>query len=100
MKERIAALWSGNVPLHIAFWYYAVLYGLLINISASMFFMALIVADVSMVVGIVVNLLPLPYNIFMIVAVWRSAGNYEGPSERIGWARFGVVVWMLVLSAT
>ena len=100
MKQRIMVLWSGQVPLAVAFWHFAVLYGLLINVVASATFMALMAAEVSTAIGIVVNLLPVPYNIFMVVAVWRSAGAYEGPGQWAGWARIGVIVWMALLSAT
>jgi hypothetical protein len=100
MKERIEALWLGNVPLDIAFWHFAILYGLLLNAATSMFFMYLLIGEAGYALLTAVFLLPIPYNILIIVAVWRSAGRYTGPPQWVDWARFGTVLWMVVLTAS
>jgi hypothetical protein len=100
MKERIETLWLGHVPLDIAFWRFAVIYGLVLNAATSMLFMGLLVSDAGYAMLTAAFLLPIPYNLFMIVAVWRSAGRYEGPRKWVDWARFASVLWMVVLTAS
>lgn len=100
MKKRIEALWHGHVPLEIAFWRYAVIYGLCLNIATSLMFMALTAADVGVALLTAAFLLPVPYNILIIVAVWRSADRCQQPGKWAEWARFGTVFWMLALTAS
>ncbi|NKB58766.1 MAG: hypothetical protein GKS00_20750 [Alphaproteobacteria bacterium] len=100
MMERIEALWRGHVPLDIAFWHFAMLYGLLLNAATSMLFMFLITSDAGIPILTAAFLLPIPYNILIVVAVWRSAGRYAGPRQWVDWARFGTVLWMIALTAS
>jgi hypothetical protein len=41
-------------------------------------------------------LLPLPYAVLVVVAVWRSAVHYRGPPERAQLAKAGIVVWAVL----
>lgn len=100
MKERIAALWRGQVPLDVAFWHFAILYGLVLNAITSMLFLYLLINDAAASVLTAAFFLPIPYNVLIIVAVWRSAGRYEGPRKWVDWARFATVLWMVVLTAS
>ena len=100
MNERIKALWRGQVPLEIAFWRYAVIYGLFLNVTTSLMFMALTAAHVGTAILIAAFLLPVPYNILVIVAVWRSADRCREPGKWVEWARFGTVFWMAALTAS
>jgi hypothetical protein len=100
MKERVEDLWRGRVSLNVTFWHFAVLYGLLLNAATSMLFLYLITSEAGLPILIASFLLPIPYNIFVIVAVWRSAGRYSGPAEWVDWARFGTVLWMVFLTAS
>ena len=43
--ERLRALWTGELALGDAFWTWAVLGGLLVNISTSVLFLVLIMLD-------------------------------------------------------
>jgi len=100
MKERIAALWRGRLPLDIAFWRFAVIYGLVLNATTTLLYMALLVNDAGYELLIPAFLLPLPYNLLIIVAVWRSAGQYDGPRKWVDWSRFATVLWMVFLTAS
>ena len=100
MKERVEDLWRGRVSLNVTFLHFAVLYGLLLNAATSMLFLYLITSKAGLPILIASFLLPIPYNIFVIVAVWRSAGRYSGPAEWVDWARFGTVLWMVFLTAS
>ena len=100
MNGSIARLWAGQVPLEIAFWRYAIAYGLVVNLVTSALFYWLLIGETNPLVLAVAFALPLPYNIFAVVVVWRSAQRYEGPRKWADWAQVGAVVWMLLLSLT
>ena len=93
-------LWGGRLPLKEAVWVYAVAYGLLINLITSLLFLGLLINDVGPILLILAFVLPIPFNLLVVVAVWRSAERYQGPKEWADLARLGTVIWMLVLTAT
>ncbi len=96
----VKQLWTGAFPLGQAFWQYAVAYGLSLNLVTTLAFFALLLNDANMVLVVLGFVSPVPYNIFMVVAVWRSADRYRGPKRWAELARVGTVIWMLALSAT
>ena len=98
MAGFVKRLWAGDLPLPQAIWEYAVFYGLLINVLTDVLFYALLINDANSVLVVLAFALPIPYNIFVIVAVWRSAGRYPGPEKLRDLARLGTVVWMVVLT--
>src|SRR5262245_13184788 len=91
--QGLKDLWYGRLPLEIAYWRYAIIYGLALNVLATAIVLTLIVLDVSIVVALVVHLLPMPYMIAAMVGVWQSADGYAGPRKYAAWARIGVVAW-------
>jgi len=100
MASLVARLWHGDVPLGEAVWFYAVGYGLLINIITSMLFLIAVANEANLAMVLAIHVLPLPYNALMVVAVWRSAGRYPGPPARARAARLGTLALMLALSLT
>ena len=99
MTDTIKSLWAGEVPLREAFWTYAVAYGLILNMSTSALFLVVAAMGANAWVLVPVFLLPVPYNFFMIVAVWRSAGRYQGSKDWADLARILTLLGMLLLSA-
>lgn len=98
MMGLVKQLWAGEVPLGQAFWRYAVVFGLLVNLATHALVLALLAEDAAMALVAIAFVLPFPYNLFVIVAVWRSADRYMGPKSRAELARIAVVIWMIVLS--
>ncbi len=98
MIKLAKQLWTGELPLGQAFWKYAVGYGLFLNLVTSLAFLALLINDANIALVALAFALPIPYNFFMVVAVWRSADRYSGPKNWADWARIGIVVWMVGLS--
>lgn len=98
--ERLRALWTGNLPLGEAFWTWALLGGLLVNVSTSVLFLVLITADHTWPALIVGYGFSVPYNIAVAVGVWRSAARYDGPRIHADLARGTTAVLMTVLSLT
>lgn len=97
MIALVRRLWAGDMPLVKAFWDYAILYGLVLNGLTTIAALALYTTDLPAAVGFAVFLLPLPYNLFVLVAVWRSAARYAGPRHWAEAARI-VVVWVVVVT--
>jgi hypothetical protein len=97
---RLGNLWRGNLPLDIAFWNWAVIGGLVVNLTTSLLFLLLIMAEYPIVALVVGYGFSVPYNILAVVAVWRAAGRYDGPRHWADLARLVTVAGMVLLSIT
>lgn len=100
LRQWLADLWNGRVPLARAFWEYAIVYGSLFSLFSTIAFFALMAGDYPDALAILVYLLPAPYIFLMVVAVWRSAGRYTGPAHWTTLARAIVILWAAVAMLT
>jgi hypothetical protein len=91
-------LWHGELGLSRTFWEYAILYGTLANLATTAASFAVLAGGISGWAALIVFMLPVPYNIFIVVAVWRSADRYPGNVAWANAARIVVVAWALVVS--
>jgi hypothetical protein len=98
--DRLGALWRGEMRLGEAFWTWAVLGGLFVNVSTSVVFLILITQDRPVMALIAGYGISLPYNLLALVGVWRSAARHDGPALEADLARGASAVLMAVLSAT
>ncbi|NNU82169.1 hypothetical protein HMH01_17160 [Halovulum dunhuangense] len=98
--EKLRALWMGNLPLSEAFWGWTVVGGLLVNVSTSVVFLILLTYDQPLPALAVGYGLSLPFNLMVVVGVWRSAARYDGPPLHATLARGVSVALMSVLSLT
>ena len=98
--RTIRALWNGELPLAVAFWRYAIVWGLVINIATSAMTLVAVLADAPAWILVPVYLLPTPYNILALVGVFQSAARYEGPRKWADLARLVTLVEMAILTAT
>ena len=98
--KHVIRLWQGELTLSNAFWNWAVLGGLIINISSSAFFLFLIMADHPIWAFIVGYAFSVPYNVIVTVGVWRSAGRYAGERHWADLARITTLIGMTLLSVT
>ena len=97
---KMRSLWSGELPLDEAFWTWAIGIGLLVNLTSSVLFLALITIDRPWSALFVGYALSVPYNVLAGVGVWRSAARYQGPAGHAELARIATVILMLLLSVT
>lgn len=93
-------LWRGEAPLDVAFWNWAVIGGLLVNIGTSIGFFVLMQAREPVAALLVGYGLSLPYNALAAVGVWRSAARFAGPPHLASLAKWVALLGLLVLSAT
>lgn len=100
MIRPLADLWHGRLPLGRAFWEFAILYGLLVNLLATVVSLAAFAAGLPDAIGLALFFMPAPYFLATTVGVWRSADAYPGPAGRAQAARVASLVWALVMLAT
>ena len=98
--RRLERLWAGELTLDEAFWNWAVIGGLIVNLTSSAAFVYLIMAGQPIAALVAGYLLSLPYNILVSVGVWRSAGQYQGEQRFADMARAVTIVGMVLLSIT
>ena len=95
--ERIVALWNGRLPLANAFWEYAIVYGTLANVVATIGAFAALTLGLPGAVAVAVYLLPLPYVAAAVVGVYRSARRYTGHPPWARAAEVTVVIWAVLM---
>jgi len=93
-------LWRGGYTLAEAFWTWAVLVALVVNLSTTIAFFWLIMANQYVAAIIVGYVCSIAYNIVAGVGVWRSAGRPDADPRWAGTARLAVVLGMTILSLT
>ena len=96
-RSFIATLFSGDVPLPITYWVFGMLAGLFVTglfIAIEANYAQLIALPFGGPLIRAVFLLGLTYAVFIWIAIWRSAGKFEGSK---GWATAARI--MVVLSA-
>lgn len=96
MTRLVASLWAGELSLGRAFWEFVVLYGLALNLVATLGYFALLANDAPLALTYLAFFLPLPYDVLVLVGVWRSAAHYEGPPLWADLARGAMVLWFLI----
>jgi len=93
VMQRLRELWLGQLPLEVAFWKYAITYGLALNLIATGTTLVLIVLNAPIAIAIVMHLLPVPYSILAICGVCRSADHYSGRQIVSTVTKASVIVW-------
>jgi len=89
----LASRWQRQVPLGLLFWRDMVVVGSAINLAAALAGLVALGFKADLWVALLVFHLPLPYNIFIAAAVWRTA---DLASARTGASiRAGAAVWLL-----
>lgn len=88
------ARWRGLVPLDRLFWWDMLLVGTCINAAAAV--VALVILGMKMPLGasLAVHFAPAPYNIFLFVAVWKTAAAQPGLMGSL--AQILAAVWLIL----
>ena len=87
-------LWLGELPLHEAFWRYAITYDLVLNIAATLGALTLVLTEAPIAVAAIVHVLPLPYSLFAATGAWRSADRYTGNPVHATMAKLALIAWI------
>lgn len=94
LRSIVLARWRGEVPLRVAFWWDMVCVGTAINLTAGLAGMLLLAADMPTVIAAIVFFSPLPYNVLLVLSVWRSAEKTAGPAAVA--AQLAAVAWIIL----
>ncbi|MGH6934282.1 MAG: hypothetical protein ACREEE_17840 [Dongiaceae bacterium] len=89
-------LWAGEVALPVAFWGYMVAGGIILNLVTAAIGLALFAAEAPTAIAIATLFLHAPYNLFMLVAVWRGAGRWRSAARWAALARPAAVAWTVL----
>jgi len=98
VAQTAADLWNGRVPLGRVFWEYAIAYGTVINLLTTLAAFISFANDWPEAVSIAIFFSPAPYNLLMIVAVWRSAARYPGRAIWATLARALIILWAALVT--
>ena len=93
-------LWRGETPLEVAFWNWAVIGGVALNLTTSFLFLVLLTMERPIAALIAGYAFSVPYNVLVTVGVWRAAGRHGGSRRWAHAARMITLIGMLVLSVT
>lgn len=64
--------WHGQVPLTVLLWRDMIGVGTLINLVATVLALAAMVQGAHPALALALHFAPLPYNVFLFAALWRS----------------------------
>ena len=98
--NSVRRLWRGELALADAFWSWAVVGGLAINLATSAALFVLIMDDRPIAAFIAGYAISVPYNVIVSVGVWRSAERYAGERRWVELARVVTITGMVLLSVT
>jgi hypothetical protein len=84
--------WRADVPMRVLFWRDLVLVGTLINVLATGVALAMAASGLSIALAAAVHFAPLPYNLFLVVAVWRQPPGQVYRWVAVGWLAFVTLI--------
>jgi hypothetical protein len=85
--------WRRQVPLGLLFWRDMIVTGSVINLAAALGGLMALAMKAEFFVAMLIIHAPLPYNIFLVGSVWRTADRSE--PNRAASARFGAAFWLI-----
>lgn len=88
--------WQRRIPLGLLFWRDMMLFGSLLNLAAAFAGLMALGLKAELAVALAVFNAPLPYNLFLVGAVWRTAELVD--KARASTARAGALVWLAVIT--
>ena len=101
--RTIIGLWRGELPLGRAFWLWGVLGGGVVALFATLLTLALL--TLALLTGgapawlaVLAFAAHVPWNLVLLVGVWRSAGRPEVGRDTARLARLIIAAWAVALS--
>ena len=84
--------WRRQVPLGTLFWRDMILVGSVINLVTAFVALMALGMKAGLTITILIFHAPLPYNLFLVASVWRTA-DIADPKTASS-ARFGAAIWL------
>ena len=96
--RTIIELWRGELPLGRAFRLWGILGGGVVALFATILALALLAGGVPAWLAVLVFVAHVPWNLVLLVGVWRSAGRPEVGRDTAHLARLVIAAWAVALS--
>ena len=93
MTDFFRTRWRGETPLDRLFWRDMLLVGTILNIASSALALILLGLKLPLWPVLAVHFLPVPYNIFLTIAVWRTAEKAGGFKAQL--MMLGSALWLI-----
>jgi hypothetical protein len=94
----IVEFWRGGLPLGRAFWLWGILGGGIVSLFATLLALMLLAAGAPAWLAALVFAAHIPWNLMLLVGVWRSAGRPGVSRATANLARLVILLWVVVLS--
>ena len=89
------ARWQGGVPLDRLFWRDLLFVGTAINVASSIVALILLGLKTPLALVLAVHFAPVPYNLFLTFAVWRTAEKSGGAKASM--ITLGATLWLILV---
>ena len=96
--RSIVELWRGDVSLGRAFWIWGIVGGGVVSLFATLLALMLVAAGAPAWLAVLVFAAHIPWNLILLVGVWRSAGRPGVSRAAANVARLAMFAWVVVLS--
>ncbi|PBB26430.1 hypothetical protein FJV83_32105 [Mesorhizobium sp. WSM4307] len=93
MTDFFRTRWRGEAPLDRLFWRDMLLVGTILSILSSALALILLGLKLPLWLVLVVHFLPVPYNIFLTIAVWRTVEKGGGLKAQL--MMLGAALWLI-----
>jgi hypothetical protein len=96
--RAIMALWRGELVLGQAFWLWGIFGGGIVALFATILVLFLLAMGASTWLAVLFFAADIPWNLVLLVGVWRSAAQPEVARGTATLARLTMLAWVVVLS--
>ena len=88
--------WRRQTPLGLLFWRDMIVFGSALNLVAAFAGLMTLGFKADLLVAMLVFHAPLPYNFFIVGAIWRTADLVD--AAKASSARLGAATWLVVMT--
>ena len=88
--------WRRQVPLGLMFWRDMIVFGSAMNLAAAFAGLMALGFKADLIVAMLIFHAPLPYNFFIVGAIWRTADLLD--KTKASSARLGAATWLVVMT--
>jgi hypothetical protein len=96
--RTIIEFFRGGLPLGRAFWLWGILGGGIVSLFSTLLALTLIAASAPAWLAVLAFAAHIPWNVMLLVGIWRSAGRPEVNPAAANLARTVILAWVVVLS--
>ncbi|RWD67548.1 hypothetical protein [Mesorhizobium sp.] len=93
MTDFFRTRWRGEAPLDRLFWRDMLLVATILSIASSALALMLLGLKLPLWLVLAAHFLPVPYNIFLTIAVWRTAEKSGGFKAQL--MMLGSALWLI-----